>query len=358
MIKNQPVLGIAACMIFVFGAANAVLAQLPDTESIASLHSLSSQIAAYDPSRKALRFFSPSGGGLSEKKSLAIDGNVMGVAEIPEGYLIATGMSREDRAAPIRITRVSRDGSRSSIVFEFSGERNQINRIMSRGNKIWLDFFDSKYFTKVGYLSPNAQAPWPFTEAASVRMGDSLEVVDDSVFVGRSYGEVQGQDGDLLLFSNGQRTTLPSYRGVRALVATEEPSGPEIVVADGWHQNYGQFAQGRISRLRRFPDTGRYGLEIVAIDADNYGFSKLLALPDQKTSKVVALGNAYVSVFDLKANGEKQVVHKLQHLDRVSDLAVATSPGGSPCVVVLDGGLHVYSDVQKPVPVKPARLSP
>jgi len=343
MTYNQKnLLIIVLSLMYLLGTSSSAAAQLPDTDSITSLHSLNGEIAAYDSNRKALRFMVPSGRSLVAKRTISVDGNVMGVAAIAEGYLIATGMSREDLSAPIRLSRVSSDGKHDSLVFEYSGERNQVNRIVSRGNKIWVDFFESKYFTKVGYLSPTAQAPWLLTDVASVRMGDSFEVVGDSVFVGRSYGEPQGQDGDLLLLSNGKRTTLPSYRGVRAIAAIGDPAAPELVVADGWHQNYGQLAQGRISRVRRQPDTGRYSLELVTIDPDNYGFSKLLALPAPYSSKIVALGSSSVIVFDVGVSGDRRVIHKIQQPDRVPDLAVTTGSEGLPLIVVLDGGLHVY----------------
>jgi hypothetical protein len=72
----------------------------------------------------------------------------------------------------------------------------------------------------------------------------------DQVAVGRVYGDEPRSDGDLILSPSG--TKLPVFRGVRQLERADVDGDGDLdlLVADGWHSNYGAIADGRVLLLR------------------------------------------------------------------------------------------------------------
>jgi hypothetical protein len=317
-------------------------AQIPGTESVTAVFSVDSQIAGYDPSQRTLRFYSWKSGTLRQERSIPIDGSVLGVASIPNGYAVATGMGRDNLSAPIRVVVFTGSDSKGRVVFERSGERNQINTILWRGGKLWVNFFTSKYITTIGYLTPTHSAEWVFTEIASVRMGDSLDVVGDLAIVGRSYGDIQGQDGDLLLFKGGERTLLPSYRGVRSTRVVGDVANHRIFIGDGWHMNYGQLAQGRLSVVSKRAEDARYTLQILDYDPTTTDFRRLIPFRSSGHDYIAAQGSSSVIVYDQLGASPKKVIYHQDSQTNLMDLAVVQVSPDKALAVIADQGLRTF----------------
>lgn len=317
-------------------------ALVPGTESVTAVFSVDSQIAGYDSSQRSLRFYSWRGGALRQERSIPIDGSVLGVTSIPSGYAVATGMGRDNLSAPIRVVVFTGADSKGRVVFERSGERNQINAILWRDGKLWVNFFTSKYITTIGYLSPIQSGEWAFTEIASVRMGDSLDVVGDLAIVGRSYGDIQGQDGDLLLFKGGERTLLPSYRGVRSTRVVGDAANHRIFIGDGWHMNYGQLAQGRLSVVSKRPEDPRYTLQILDYDQTTTDFRRLIPFRSSGHEYIAAQGSSSVVVYDQLGASPKKVIYRQDSQVNLMDLAVAQISPDKALAVIVDQGLRTF----------------
>lgn len=319
-------------------AANA---QVPGTERVTAVFALGQRVAAFDPEAGKLMLFEASGQGLAERASATVRENVWQVAETPDGYLVASGVGRYSLSAPIQVRLFSKDLKSSKLVFEPQSERAEVTFLSFVDSKAWITFFDTKYTTKTGYLTPTPAGAWSFTEVAALRLGSAVDVRGDRVVIGRPYGDVQGQDGDLLLFRNGKRELLPSYRGVRSVRFIGDAAHPSIVIGDGWHQNYGQMAQGRVSILSEDPTSGRYSLQIIDLDQSQYAFSKIFELSLDGKRYLAVLGPKAVVVYGPEGEWQRREVYSRPAEDTIMDVAPLTSSGGKTLMVVSDKGLRV-----------------
>ena len=315
-------------------------------------HGTNHGAAAYDAVARDLIFLEiDKNGALSELRRINTGHNVYGVTAVADGYLYATGMGRNDLSAPIQIWLLPKSGATPRVVFEAQSERGQVAYLAAVGSKIWLTYFDAKYSTKTGYLSPKPAAMWEFTEVATLRLGDAVDVFGEtmeSIAIGRPYGDQQGEDGDLLLFENGIRTLLPSYRGVRSVLFLPKLPKTTIVIGDGWHQNYGAVAQARLSLLTKDNDTGRFALQLIDRDKQQYGFSKLIDLTIGGEQYVAALGNRELVVYG-PIGGEKQqgietkkrAIFTRESEDALFDVAIIESSNTKATFVVANRGVKL-----------------
>ena len=321
-------------------------AQVPGTEGVTGVFATAQgEVAAYDAAVKKVRFFSVTGDTAKESRAVSVPGQVMGMVAIPEGYLVATSMGRGDLTPPIRVSKIPMKGDAVSVVYERVTERPQVTNLRHCNGTVWLGFFDSKYNTIIGKLSPpaaGASNPWTFSQSVAVRMGDSFDCLGDRLVVGRSYGDAQGQDGDLLLYQSGERTLLPSYRGVRGVRALGEASQPMVIIGDGWHPNYGEMAQGRVSILKQRKGEQRFALEILDLDQQNFNFTKFFETSIGAERAVVALASSQVIVYSgIDGQLRKQVVYTQVGKSHVLDVAVGAVEKGVVTLAIADEGLRL-----------------
>jgi len=332
------------------------VAQVPGTQGVTSVFATGdSQVAAYDASSKVLRFFSITDDAAHERASIPVPGQVMGVIALSDVYVIATGMGRGDLTPPIRVHTLAKSGlgkpgSALKLVYERLSERPQVTQLRVCGNRVLMGLFESKYNTVIGELVPSnvaADAQWQFAEKVKLRMGDSFDCLGDSLVVGRSYGDSQGQDGDLLLIQSGERTLLPSYRGVRGLESIGTTSEPMVIIGDGWHANYGEMAQGRISLATKRSGKSRFTLEVVDRDPKNFNFTKFISTKFRSVTGadrqfLIALGSSQILVYDdLLTSAKKREVYTQVGKSHLLDVAVGKVAAGVLTLVVADEGLHL-----------------
>ena len=335
-----------ACAMFV--PSKYGYAQIPGTESVRELYHLDNKfVAAYDASKNSMRILVDNQGVLQEKVEVPTDSTVMAAVALPENSVAyAKGMIRGDATRPIQVHRYNLDSGSDTLLFEYSGERNQVVGLRWNQSKLWIDFFESKYFTTIGYLSPTADklSKWEFTKVGQLRMGDSFDVLGDTLVVGRSYGDEQGEDGDVLLFQKGSKELLPSYRGVRAVKLFGDSQNPSIVIADGWHANYGQVAQARVSLLRKRVGEDRYALELIDRDHSNYSFGSLFTFRLHGKNRIAALGNASLIVYtETPGKWSKEVIYTKVQPDTLLAGVLVRSDESGAMFAVADGGVRVVS---------------
>ncbi|MHC4922421.1 MAG: FG-GAP-like repeat-containing protein, partial [Planctomycetota bacterium] len=165
------------------------------------------------------------------------------------------------------------DGWTPEQVFKKASDRPTVTALevadLDRDRRPELLFacFVAKYFTEV-YVAHRRQdgkdrddgAAWSVQSRGRIRMGMNVIAADavapraKVLVVGRPYGEKLGDLGDAFLLPAGkERVPLPAFRGVSALAAgdIDGDGRPELVVGDGWHQNYGRLARARLTVIRR-----------------------------------------------------------------------------------------------------------
>jgi len=344
--------GGAVLFLVAFICTQKVSAQVEGTQGITSVFSTGAQeIAAYDATSRQLRFFSVAGETAKEIASISVPGQVMGVVALDDSYVVATGMGRGDLTPPIRVHLLpkselsNKKNLQLKVVFERQSERPQITQLRLCGNSVWFGFLESKYNTVIGELKPSstaAGAAWSFAQRVGLRMGDSFDCVGDAVAVGRSYGDAQGQDGDLLLMRGNERTLLPSYRGVRGVESVGDTEEQMLAIGDGWHSNYGEMAQGRVSLLRKRKGEQRFALEILDLDSKNFNFTKFRRVNLGSQSHLVALGSSQILVYsDLLRQTKKQSVYTQVGRSHLLDFALATTGANELTLAVADEGLRL-----------------
>ncbi len=157
--------------------------------------------------------------------------------------LIATGSSRDDRDAPARVWAISELGA--TLLYERATPRAQVPTLAVIDGRVWIAVYADDRTVEAGWLSEGR-----LEVVSSGRMAEAQLPIGSQVAVGRVYGDKPLSNGDLRLQPSG--TVLPTLRGVRGLGVADldEDGTQDLIVADGWHQNYGQVADGRLLLLR------------------------------------------------------------------------------------------------------------
>lgn len=309
------------------------------------LFELTEEVAAFDVASKELHLVQLAARSISTGKKIAVKGQVSGVTAMGSSIAVATGMGRGDLQAPIRVTLYSRDGKEQGVVFEKNSERPQVTYLKAEGEKLWITFFESKFITKTGYFTQASTYPWAFTEVVTERLGDTTAILGGDILVGRPYGEPQGQDGDVLLVSGNVKTTLPSYRGVRSIATWNSSLRDAVVIGDGWHQNYGQLAQGRVSMLTWSEEAKRYALQIIDRDPSQYNFNKLIPVSNGGTRYLGALGNKSFHFYRATNGWQREILYTRAGEETFFDVAFAGIRDSKARFIVLDKELHVVEAV-------------
>lgn len=339
------VTSIRVCVAIVCGAlfvSSPAIAQtvIPGTETAQSIFALAKGVAAYDENAGALVIYHRDGDSLKERRKIPVAGAVWGVAESSSDLFLVVGMSRKALDAPLKVLRVSASGKEDTI-FTHSGERNQASYLALRDGRLWLTYFESKYMTRTGYCPQPTAKECAFVEVSRTRLGDVVDVSGDKVVVGRPYGDIQGQDGDLTLVENGTQIPLPSYRGVRAAAFFGDPAAPQIAIGDGWHQNYGQIAQGRLSVLKKHEDELRYALSLVDKDASQYSFSRIIPFKKGAAQYLAAVGNRALITYGPDPEWKRMEIYNASRGDVVFDAVLLDSTSDGIWFAVLDQGIRI-----------------
>jgi hypothetical protein len=258
---------------------------------------------------------------------------------------IAFGYGRKNLQAPLSVVIYDQNLKDPQTVFERTGERTETTYLRPADLGLFIVFFESKYFTKLGNLSPSGSGPgaWSFSETNHIRLGSKIDRGPAGLLVGRPYGDTQGQDGDVFLIKDGVTTLLPSYRGVSSAAfwpGTVEPH-PPIVLGDGWHQNYGSFAEGRLSVLDWNEKRKAYGLSLIDWDKSQFAFMDLKFIGSGPTQKLLATGSNTVFLYRYDGSWTKQILAKQTNAMQPFSVIFLEESDGMQWFAISDSGLRV-----------------
>lgn len=313
---------------------------VPGTETAQSIFALPKGVAVYDESKGSLVVYDLNGSSLKEKRKLRVSGAVWGVAQSSTDLFLVVGMSRKALDAPLKVLRISANGKEDTL-FTHSGERNQASYLAIRDGRLWLTYFESKYMTRTGYCPQLAAKECAFVEVSRTRLGDVVDVSGESIVIGRPYGDAQGQDGDLTLVEKGTQIPLPSYRGVRSAALFGKGASPQIAVGDGWHQNYGQIAQSRLSVLKKYQGESRYALSLIDRDPTQYSFSRILPFTKGTKQYLAAVGNSKLVEYGPEPEWKRTELYAGSRDDVVFDAVLLDATPDAIWFAVLDQGVRI-----------------
>lgn len=275
-----------------------------------------------------------------------LGGTVQGVARGDidgdglEEAIIATGVGRQDRSAPIRLWAVHAD--QATLLWEHQAERAQVADLhvlpgaAGQADRVFLAVFADERTVTGGFLEQGALDEL-VRERMALRM---LPLGDGSVLVGRLYGDAPKSPGDLQRFTaNGERQELTSHRGVRALAAADldGDGAQEWLVGDGWHFAYGEHAD---PDLRLFPGGAPQRSRVIARLDGSYTVEQLeVATPPGGQPVILATGSHGAYLLQRDGLGwDNQLLAELGEVDnavllrRGAELAVALS--GRPARII------------------------
>jgi thiol-disulfide isomerase/thioredoxin len=261
--------------------------------------------------------------------SIALAGDVVAITiadadnDGKNEIVVATGRRGYDKNTPVRlyVVKYNEGNWKREEIYSKASERPQVTNLSVNDyhntgrNEIVLSYFDSKYFVETVTLSNNkSSGKWPAKVAAHERMAMARDVypMDGGKrlvpVVGRPYGDSIGALGDAYL-SGAEKKLLPTYRGVKVVRTGDGDNDgrAEIYVGDGWHQDYGKMARGRLAVVTEQGDAFNY--ELIEDVKGEYEISQIeiADIDGDGKNEVLARGNKYFRIY--RKNGANWQVY-------------------------------------------------
>lgn len=274
-------------------------------------------------------------------QALSADTDGDGAVEI----LIAYGYGRGKLEDPVRVVQYSgKTYAETRVLYEVQSPRAQVVALFPSDDGFGLWYFDSKYFVQRGVLA-QADGKWQYQKGERLRVATNVDAADwdsdgkEDLLIGKPYGEQIGEDGYALLQDAEGSTKLPTFRGVSSVkfAQLDRDDELEILVGDGWHQNYGQLAE---PRLTMFDHRGKWEPKLIDTAKPQYSIDRIEVLEQDGQQYVLAAGDRQLRVYD-PADWTQRTVHE-KSKDWSWDFAVLRADG-EEYIAVLDGDVQIFS---------------
>lgn len=258
--------------------------------------------------------------------------------------VVALGHGKRDLNAPIKVLLMDNNLKNEKTIFEVQSERSDIPFIKQVNDDIYISYFDSKYYTKFGKLVKNNNDSWNFTEIKRIRLGMNVDMDTENVVFARPYEDNDNHLKEVILLNkNNDIISLPSFRGTRA-VAFADIDGDEqneILIADGWHQDYGNLAEARLSLLTFNSATNNYDLKLIDKNDGQYSIEKIIPFTSNNNLYILAVGMKYIDLYEPKNNWKETRIATKQGSIIQNFNAIFASLNGKPRIVMFDKTLEV-----------------
>ncbi|HXI14620.1 MAG TPA: redoxin domain-containing protein [Thermoanaerobaculia bacterium] len=250
-----------------------------------------SESIIYDTATKAIRVIGYDGEApfqtigiyvkdvVSEMATVDLDGDKLEELVTGEGLGGYNSKEGPQTDVSIKIYKPRTQGDWTPVeVYRRPTERAEVSSLVVKdldgdGQKeILFAYFASKYLVDVRVAKRSGDG-WTVTEMPSIRMGahvdagDVMEKGKSMIVVGRPYGDPASPTettaiGGAFVIDGDKRIALPVTRGVSSIAVGDliGDERDEIVVADGWHSNYGKLARCRIGLVSRQGSDWKYEL--------------------------------------------------------------------------------------------------
>jgi thiol-disulfide isomerase/thioredoxin len=177
-------------------------------------------------------------------------------------------------------------------------------------NEVIASYFESKYLVETVTISRKS-GQWQPEVSSIERMatahdigyiGRDRELVH---VVGRVYGDSIGDVGDAYILKGDERINLNVYRGIRSAVKIGDGNNDgsnEIFIGDGWHQNYGKMARGRLAMIS--PENGLFNYSLIEdikgeTDIEQIEISDITG---EGKNEVIVSGNLFLRIYKYTEN--------------------------------------------------------
>ncbi|HBZ26055.1 MAG TPA: hypothetical protein DEO54_07430 [Rikenellaceae bacterium] len=173
-------------------------------------------------------------------------------------------------------------------------------------NEIIASYYESKYMVEtvlISFSSGNWSSKIFLTERMSTAF-DIGKINEKNLFlVGRVYGDSLGDEGDAYILDGKVKTGLRVRRGVKSAIKIGDGDNDgknEIYVGDGWHQNYGKIARGRLAVIR---DDFTYKLIEDVKEQTNLDQIEIADIDCDGKNEVLTSGNRFFRIYRYTGDG-------------------------------------------------------
>jgi hypothetical protein len=296
---------IIAFLLLVGCARSGPLARIPDATSIFPLYGLGEESLLVSTQDGQLTLYGVQEDNFVRRASLTTEALPQKAVVLGDRIIVAFGYGRGRLEDPIRIVSYDQMLQNPKELLTQQSERNEVADLIAipERSAVFVSFFTSKYMTRAGWLHADGR----FEEVIATRLGTQYDVADDLIVQGRPYGDDIGLDGDVTLLAGTGSQHLPSFRGVSEVKFAQFDDDPdeEILIADGWHQNYGQMAEPRVSLLDK--NGSGYVLTTLATLRPQYAISTIHPFTVGDKRYLFVVGNSQADIIDLADRSVRNV---------------------------------------------------
>lgn len=260
--------------------------------------------------------------------------------------VVALGWGRGDLDAPIKIFLTDGKFDNATLIYEVESKRSEVSFLKQVGEDIYISYFNSKYNSVFGKLMQVAEDKWDFIEIAKVRLGIAVDIDKDSksVVFARPYKDEEKKLSEVILLNKDKKIIeLPSFRGASsvAFANIDNDKEKEILIGDGWHQNYAAMAEPRFSYIKINPKTKKYELSLISNIKGQPSIDKIIPFNANNKDYILTVGEKFINLYEPKNNWkQKTILEKTGDAFQTLD-AVFVLLDGKPRIATFDKKLEI-----------------
>lgn len=270
---------------------------------------VASQLLTYSNTKEELEVFTLNReeGKVKKAGSAALKVSPQHALGYEDKIAIVTGQTMKQRVAPVEVALYEKDLSQKSVIYSVPSERSQITSFKHTEGGFLITYYDSKYFTVTGKLVKGGDGKWEFQQLFRMRMATTTDAMNGAFLVGRGYGDKIGDTGDATLVAGGKEIMLPTHNGVSSgcLAQLDDDAELEVILGDGWHMNYGEIAEPRVSVFNYDAEKETYTAQVISNEKVGKQY-RLDHISLTNTGLVLAIGTEKSYLFNPKAEWAKK----------------------------------------------------
>jgi hypothetical protein len=266
------------------------------------------QVLGYDATSSELKLYALENDLLKEISKQALPEMPHRAIAWDDKIFVAVGASLARQADPTKLISFSNDLKNPEVVFELRSGRNQVTSLFANVDSLYMTHFIDTYHTEIHKFTKNDNK-YSNQKIYGRRMGMYNSPINtDTILVGRPYGDTQSADGDAFIYTKSTDSTikLETLRGASFTATANLDADPELelLVADGWDQDYGKVAKAQISLYQQNADKS-YSREIIIEDSEQHRFEDIQIVNCGSTKTILARGNKKVWILRQNQTSKK-----------------------------------------------------